>query len=294
MAVSRRLRFEILRRDGHTCRYCGAKAPDVALTVDHVVPVTLGGSDDPSNLVTACDPCNSGKTSVPPGAELVAQVADDAIRWRRAIEQARMEYEAERQVVDELLEEFRVVWTNWTYPVEVEIPAEPLDTGNPLMDRWFNIMGWSSNRHGEPVSAVDGVLTIKAEKGYVREVRSDATTSLGQWSEALGQPLHTVVIEPVRSVTVPPLPPRPTKVVERRRHPLDNNWRESVSRFLSHGLTIDDLERLVEIGMRKDSLAKSETFRYFCGCAWREITDLQESARRILESESIADDPGDV
>jgi 5-methylcytosine-specific restriction endonuclease McrA len=29
--VSRRLRLEVLRRDGHTCRYCGAQAPDVKL-----------------------------------------------------------------------------------------------------------------------------------------------------------------------------------------------------------------------------------------------------------------------
>ena len=42
MSVSRRLRFEILRRDNYTCCYCGAKSPDVTLAVDHVLPVTLG------------------------------------------------------------------------------------------------------------------------------------------------------------------------------------------------------------------------------------------------------------
>lgn len=36
MAVSKRLRYEILRRGNHTCRYCGASAPDVPLRVDHV------------------------------------------------------------------------------------------------------------------------------------------------------------------------------------------------------------------------------------------------------------------
>ena len=41
MAVSKRLRYEILRRDNHTCRYCGESAPDVKLTIDHVVPVSL-------------------------------------------------------------------------------------------------------------------------------------------------------------------------------------------------------------------------------------------------------------
>jgi hypothetical protein len=85
VAVSKRLRFEILRRDNHCCKYCGAKAPDVVLRVDHVVPVALGGSDDPSNLVAACDPCNSGKSSVPADAPLVADVAADALRWSRAM-----------------------------------------------------------------------------------------------------------------------------------------------------------------------------------------------------------------
>lgn len=67
MTVSKRLRFEILRRDNHACRYCGGVAPDATITVDHVVPVALGGSDDPSNLVAACKDCNAGKSSVPAG-----------------------------------------------------------------------------------------------------------------------------------------------------------------------------------------------------------------------------------
>jgi 5-methylcytosine-specific restriction endonuclease McrA len=39
MAVSKRTRYEVLRRDNHACRYCGGIAPDVILTVDHVTPV---------------------------------------------------------------------------------------------------------------------------------------------------------------------------------------------------------------------------------------------------------------
>lgn len=58
MTVSKRIRFEVLRRDNYTCRYCGGSAPDVKLTVDHVMPVALG---DPTNLVTACKDCNAGK-----------------------------------------------------------------------------------------------------------------------------------------------------------------------------------------------------------------------------------------
>lgn len=88
MAVTKRLRFEILRRDNHQCRYCGAKAPDVPLRVDHVIPIALGGSDDPTNLVTACEPCNTGKSSIPLDAPLVEAVANDAIRWGKALQHA--------------------------------------------------------------------------------------------------------------------------------------------------------------------------------------------------------------
>lgn len=91
MAVSRRLRYEILRRDEHTCRYCGGKAPDVALQVDHVVPTTLGGSDDPSNLVAACRDCNAGKSSVSPDAPMVEQVKSDALAIATALSQAAEE-----------------------------------------------------------------------------------------------------------------------------------------------------------------------------------------------------------
>lgn len=56
------VRFGILERDGFACRYCGARAPDAELVVDHVVPVAAGGTDDPTNLVTACQDCNAGKS----------------------------------------------------------------------------------------------------------------------------------------------------------------------------------------------------------------------------------------
>lgn len=56
------LRFEILKRDRFRCAYCGARAADGALLqVDHVKPKFEGGTDDPSNLTTSCQPCNRGK-----------------------------------------------------------------------------------------------------------------------------------------------------------------------------------------------------------------------------------------
>ncbi|CAM5391022.1 hypothetical protein STENM36S_06321 [Streptomyces tendae] len=88
MAVSKRLRYEIFRRDNHACRYCGASAPDVPLRVDHVTPVALGGTDTPDNLVASCEPCNSGKSSATVDSATVADVSNDALRWSAAMQQA--------------------------------------------------------------------------------------------------------------------------------------------------------------------------------------------------------------
>jgi hypothetical protein len=114
MAVSKRLRYEILRRDNHTCRYCGASAPDVPLRVDHVTPVALGGTDEPGNLVTSCEPCNSGKSSASPDAHHVAEVADDALRWAAAMKQAADDLREQQAPKLAYRETFRQSWSSWT------------------------------------------------------------------------------------------------------------------------------------------------------------------------------------
>lgn len=62
--VSRKLRFEIFQRDNFTCQYCNrsSKADGVKLQLDHRVPLSQGGTDDFSNLITACEDCNQGKS----------------------------------------------------------------------------------------------------------------------------------------------------------------------------------------------------------------------------------------
>lgn len=62
--VSQRLRFQILARDGFRCCYCGATPKQAQLHVDHVHPRSHGGTNEPSNLVTACTDCNLGKADV--------------------------------------------------------------------------------------------------------------------------------------------------------------------------------------------------------------------------------------
>lgn len=51
-------RREVLRRDQHTCQYCGSTK---RLTLDHVMPRSRGGRDTWDNLVAACESCNTRK-----------------------------------------------------------------------------------------------------------------------------------------------------------------------------------------------------------------------------------------
>lgn len=129
MAVSKRLRYEVLRRDNHTCRYCGASAPDVKLVVDHVIPEALGGKSEPGNLVTACEPCNSGKSSTTPDAPLVEDVRQDAMRWAQAMAIAAEGEQAERFERNAYREKFTDAWSDWTFEYRgerkpIELPAD--------------------------------------------------------------------------------------------------------------------------------------------------------------------------
>lgn len=100
MSISKRLRFEILNRDAFTCRYCGRKAPDVVLEVDHVHPRSLGGKDIRENLVTACYGCNRGKTAsvivhAEPPAGFMAEALDritDLLHLKNSWDLESLEY----------------------------------------------------------------------------------------------------------------------------------------------------------------------------------------------------------
>lgn len=139
MAVPKRLRFEVFRRDGYTCRYCGRSAPDFEMTIDHVVPEVLGGPDEPANLVTACADCNSGKTSIAPDAPLVAQVAEDALRWATARRTAAYEMLEERDARVEQHERFLARWNEWGWGEESNWQTEPLPaTWNQSVDQFIN------------------------------------------------------------------------------------------------------------------------------------------------------------
>jgi hypothetical protein len=74
----RKLRYEISgavqqkvwAADGFKCMYCGRKMGDAFMTIDHFVPLELGGKNDVTNYLSACKSCNKSKGSQDPRAWL--------------------------------------------------------------------------------------------------------------------------------------------------------------------------------------------------------------------------------
>lgn len=55
----------LFARDQYRCQYCGRHMtefkPREALTRDHLVPLSRGGTNDWTNVITSCSPCNTRK-----------------------------------------------------------------------------------------------------------------------------------------------------------------------------------------------------------------------------------------
>lgn len=54
---------ELSDKQSGRCVYCGI-VPDIK-TIDHIIPLISGGTNDKKNLVMACDKCNSRKSDYP-------------------------------------------------------------------------------------------------------------------------------------------------------------------------------------------------------------------------------------
>lgn len=103
--IPKTIRFEVFKRDKFTCQYCGASAPDVILEIDHIQPVSKGGTNELLNLVTSCRNCNRGKSNKELSDDSAVKVQKqqlDDMQDRR--EQMKMMLEWRRDM-DDLIED---------------------------------------------------------------------------------------------------------------------------------------------------------------------------------------------
>lgn len=118
MGISRKLRFEVFKRDAFTCQYCGCKAPDVVLQVDHIKPKSKAGTDDILNLVTSCSECNAGKSNRElSDHEVIRQKRKQLEELQARKEQLEMMFEWQKGLLDleaETLNRLASYWTSLT------------------------------------------------------------------------------------------------------------------------------------------------------------------------------------
>jgi hypothetical protein len=170
MAISKKLRFEILTRDGYACVYCGRDRSEVKLEVDHVIPKSKGGSNDPVNLVSACFDCNRSKSnSLIPEAktagfcvqnsEHVTRMAEAEAAKIKAMRSAKRQFNKLKRDLEDCLaleitkpgERSVKQFLAKLGPVEVAEAAEIASTKFSKGDRWRYFCGvcWNKIRQIE-------------------------------------------------------------------------------------------------------------------------------------------------
>lgn len=119
-----RIRFEIFKRDNFTCRYCGRKSPEVVLELDHIIPVSKGGTDDPINLTTSCFACNSGKSDKNLSELITGEDPHDKAielleRERQLAEYYKVRDDVEKRIIQEChrLIEIHLFHGSWQSPI---------------------------------------------------------------------------------------------------------------------------------------------------------------------------------
>lgn len=154
-AISAKKRFEVFKRDGFVCMYCGAHPPEVLLHVDHITPVVEGGGNEMENLIASCDRCNLGKgatslTSIPMSLESKAkEIAERELQirgYQEVMDGKRNRIEDEQwQVAEMFMEQFRESAIRKDYLLSIKRFVEELGVHECLdaMEKAVARMPWS-------------------------------------------------------------------------------------------------------------------------------------------------------
>lgn len=225
MAVSRALRFQVLRRDGYRCHYCGATAAQAKLTVDHVTATALGGTDTADNLVTACEPCNSGKSATPADAALVAGVQERDRQFQTAVAAVSQDDRERRWFADAFLE----AWDLGELPPGWRKTIDSYRQQGLTSDAWDEIVGIARDKANldDPFRYCCGIA-----RNQIKKIQQQAAEQLASAAESAdaGDPAEAIVLEAAFQVWLAGMSdsdePVPAEQIEQFRRSLEevSHW----------------------------------------------------------------------
>lgn len=166
-ALTKKLRFEVFKRDSFTCQYCGRKAPDILLHIDHIEPVAKGRTNDILNLITSCVDCNSGKSD--------RQLSDTTV-----IDKQRQQLEDLQERKEQI--ELMFQWQKGLLDIDDDVTTQ-------LADYWAEqIPGFSLNESG-----LKGLKGLK-RRFDIGEIMAAMKIAVDQYVEYEdGKPTHESV-----------------------------------------------------------------------------------------------------
>jgi len=190
-AISKKLRFEVFKRDSFTCQYCGAKSPDVILHVDHIKPVFEGGDNEMLNLITSCAGCNLGKGKRElSDATVIDKQREQLEDLQERREQIEMMFDWQKSLLD--LEEYQTelaaeYWTQLSSGKRSMTDVGKRDIKKLIIKHGFRevmeAMKISVNQYvkyenGNPINEtfhtafdkISGILVVRSQSGDNKEV----------------------------------------------------------------------------------------------------------------------------
>ncbi|WP_428241550.1 HNH endonuclease [Gynuella sp.] len=168
--IPKGIRFEVFKRDSFKCQYCGASAPDVLLHIDHIKPAAKGGTNDITNLVTACEGCNLGKS-------------DKLLSDNAAVNKSRNQLEVLQERRDQL--EMMMEWQEGLQSLKETVIQK-------VISKWESVApGFSVNENGQkrikkivrnyPIDEIFEAIGIAAEQ-YL-EYEDDGSVTDESWEK---------------------------------------------------------------------------------------------------------------
>lgn len=259
-SLSKKLRFEVFKRDRFTCQYCGAKAPDVVLHCDHVRPVVDDGPNDIMNLVTACVDCNSGKG---------ARKLDD----QSAVERQRVQIEELQERREQL--EMMLAWRD-------QAESEKVDVVSEIASRIASRAGYGPNESGrasirkwlrkytvpELLAALDESFDV-----YMKWIGDDPDDNA--WEIAFAK-IPAIASLQKQAETKPYMPKLAyiQGILRRRMRDPRGKYMEALETFVLHGARPASLEHISK---------QAEDWDEFCNVAWAVIA--REKAQQIEDED---------